>query len=150
MAKSIACQDFSLGHEGNWAKVKYVNSILDYYIFFSWNWFYTIVVPLIAFLEMSIIITAEALLGISLRGVRMLGITHRGVKMPNIQLKSSVFSSFILFSKILGGSIDPPDPLLTRPLLKDGVLKFLKQVICPGWSSLCIRIHILVKTQSCK
>ena len=54
---------------------------------------------------------AEALLGISLRGVRMLGIPLRGVKMLNIQLKSSVFRSFLLFFKIIGGSIDPPDPL---------------------------------------
>ena len=58
----------------------------------------------------------EALLGISLRGVRMLGIMHRAVKMTNVQLKSSVFSSFMVFSKILGGSIDPPDPSLTGPL----------------------------------
>ena len=47
----------------------------------------------------------------------MLGITHRGVKMPNIQLQSSIFTSFMIFSKILGGSIDPPDPPLTGPLI---------------------------------
>ena len=35
----------------------------------------------------------------------MLGITHRGVKMPNIQIKSLIFTSFMIFSKILGGSI---------------------------------------------
>ena len=35
---------------------------------------------------------SEALLGISLSGVRMQGITHRGVKMPNIQSKSSLFN----------------------------------------------------------
>ena len=61
---------------------------------------------------------SEALLGILLRGVRMLGITHRGIKMPNIQLKISIFTSFMIFSKILGGSIDPPDPPLTGPLLQ--------------------------------
>ena len=37
----------------------------------------------------------------------MLGITHRGVKMTNIQLKRSILNSFMIFSKILGGSIDP-------------------------------------------
>ena len=36
--------------------------------------------------------------------------------MPNIQLKSSIFTSFIILSKILGGPIDPPDPPLTGPL----------------------------------
>ena len=46
----------------------------------------------------------------------MLRITHRGVKMPNIQLKSSIFNSFMIFSEILGGSIAPPDPPLTGPL----------------------------------
>ena len=36
--------------------------------------------------------------------------------MPNIQLKNSISNSFVIFSKILGGSIDPPDPPLTGPL----------------------------------
>ena len=44
-------------------------------------------------------------------GGQMLGITNRGVKMPNIQLNSSIFSSFMIFTKILGGSIDPLTPL---------------------------------------
>ena len=59
----------------------------------------------------------EALLGISLRGVRVLGITHWVVKIPNIQLTNSVYNTFMLFSKILGGSLDPPDPPLTGPVL---------------------------------
>ena len=37
--------------------------------------------------------------------------------MTNIQLKSSVFSSFMVFWKILGRSIDPLDPPLTGPLI---------------------------------
>ena len=47
----------------------------------------------------------------------MLGITNRGVKMTSFQLRSSIFNSFMIFSKILGGSIDPPDPPLTGPLI---------------------------------
>ena len=36
--------------------------------------------------------------------------------MLNIHQKSSIFNYSIIFSKFLGGSIDPPDPSLTGPL----------------------------------
>ena len=45
--------------------------------------------------------------------------------MPNIWLKSSIFNCLMISSRILGGSIDPPDPPLTGPLRGKGKNRLL-------------------------